>query len=73
MMVTHTILSPLPGNIATAPPGGRCPERIIVKHWKKWITLLPAAAILTAILAATDNSSSIAENQNLSKVTFVVS
>ena len=44
-----------------------------MKNRKHWIVLLPAAVVLIAILAATDNSSSIAQNPNLAEVTFVVS
>ncbi len=40
---------------------------------KQWAVLLSAALVLVAILAATDNSSSIAEHPNLAKVTFFVS
>jgi hypothetical protein len=44
-----------------------------MKSRKQWAVLLSAAAALAAVLALTDNSSSIAESRNLSKVTFVVS
>ena len=40
---------------------------------KQLLGLLSAAIVLAAVLAATDNVSSIAENSNLSKVTFLVS
>jgi hypothetical protein len=44
-----------------------------MKNRKQWAVLLSAAVLLAAILALTDNVSPIAENRNLSKVTFVVS
>ena len=40
---------------------------------KQWAALLSAALVLVAILATTDNGSSVAEHPNLAKVTFVVS
>ena len=44
-----------------------------MKNRKQWVGLLAAALLLAAILAVTDNSSSIAGNPNLVKVTFLVS
>ena len=44
-----------------------------MKNKKQFGVLLAAVLVLIAILAVTDNSSSVVENQNLSKVTFLVS
>lgn len=44
-----------------------------MKSRKQWAVLLSAALVLVAILAATDNSSLVAEHPNLAKVTFLVS
>ena len=40
---------------------------------KQWAVPVLSALILVAILATTDNGSSVAEHPNLAKVTFVVS
>ena len=44
-----------------------------MKNRKQLLVLRSAALLLAAVLAATDNVSSIAGNPNLSKVTFLVS
>ena len=44
-----------------------------MKNRKQWAALLAAVLVLVAILAITDNGSSVAEHPNLAKVTFVVS
>ncbi|KPJ76624.1 MAG: hypothetical protein AMJ54_10930 [Deltaproteobacteria bacterium SG8_13] len=53
-------------------PAG-CGDGTTMKNRKQWLVLLSAAALLIALMASADNSSSVAENRNLAKVTFVVS